>query len=193
MKTKIILLALVAGTFIVLFATGGLRFQYGSSEHKAAQQQIFSGYLMNVTGVVLMTPDGDTLDTRQAEVEQSRTLDFWLYSFSYQPLLDSFQKLARSGVRIRGIIENKQYGSDTKAFAKLQKLFTGRTFADIQSDEKLNDNFMHAKTFLTDDAFIIQTANLTYSSFFSNREFFFLSYDPVIQSNLKAIFAKDRS
>ena len=193
MKTKIILLALIAGTFIVLFATGGLRLQYGSSEHTATQQQIFSGYLMNVTGEVLMTPDGDTLDRWQEVVEQSRKLDFWLYSFSYQPLLDSFQRLARSGVRIRGIVENKQFGNDTKAFTKLLKIFTGRTFADIQSDEKLNDNFMHAKTFLTDDAFIIQTANLTYSSFFSNREFFFISYDPIIHSNLQALFVKDRS
>ena len=148
---------------------------------------------MNVTGEVLMTPDGDTLDRRQSEVEQSRSLEFWLYSFSYAPLLDSFQKLARSGVRIRGIIENKQFGNDTKAFTKLQKLFTGRTFADIQSDEKLNDNFMHAKTFLTDEAFMIQTANLTYSSFFSNREFFFISYDPIIHANLQALFVKDWS
>lgn len=101
MKTKIILLALVAGTFIMLFATGGLRFQYGSTTHNAQQQQIFSGVLLNVTGEVLMTPDGDTLDRRQEVVEQSRSLDFRLYSFSYEPLLDSFQRRARSGVRIR--------------------------------------------------------------------------------------------
>lgn len=52
---------------------------------------------------------------------------------------------------------------------------------------------MHAKTFLTEDAFIIQTANLTYSSFFSNREFFLISHNPLILANLKSIFAKDRS
>src|SRR4029079_12862291 len=37
------------------------------------------------------------------------------------------------------------------------------------------------------------TANLTYPSFFNNREFFFLSYDPTIQANLKELFAKDRA
>lgn len=52
---------------------------------------------------------------------------------------------------------------------------------------------MHAKTFLTDDAFIIQTANLGYAGFFNNREFFFISQSAVIHKNLRDIFAKDRA
>lgn len=52
---------------------------------------------------------------------------------------------------------------------------------------------MHAKTFLLDDAFIIQTANLGYAAFFNNREFFFISHDPIIKENLEKLFAKDRA
>ena len=85
------------------------------------------------------------------------------------------------------------YGDNSKSFQKLQKLFTGVYSINLHSDELLKDNFMHAKTFLTDDAFIIQTANLGYAGFFNNREFFFISHDQRIRANLKKLFAKDRT
>lgn len=139
-----------------------------------------------------MWPYNDVYETREDHIAKARHLDFWLYGFSYQPLQKLFQKMARVWIPIRGIMENEPYGWTTKEFTKLQKLFTWRDFIDLHTDELLRDNFMHAKTFLTDNAFIIQTANLSYSSFFNNREFFFLSYDPTILANLQMLFDKDR-
>lgn len=192
-KRDIIALSLSLVTLTALFVTGGLEVHIGSNQYHAEQKQLFSGQLENITGVLLMTPDRDTAETFQDEIERSRTLDFWLYQFSYQPLLDSFQKLARSGVKIRWIVENLPYWSDEKWFQKLQKLFAWRKVATIVSDERLHDNFMHAKTFITDESFIIQTANLSYSSFFNNREFFFISQNRAMHDNLKKLFAKDYS
>ncbi len=138
-----------------------------------------------------MTPDDDTLEGRQSTIEQTRSIDFWLYGFSYQPLQKLFQKLVKVGVDIRWIMENEPYGWTTKEFLKLQKIFTGRSHIDIASDEKLGTNFQHAKTFLTDNAFIIQTANLSYSSFFTNREFFLISHNSILLENLQHLFEKD--
>jgi phosphatidylserine/phosphatidylglycerophosphate/cardiolipin synthase-like enzyme len=42
-----------------------------------------------------------------------------------------------------------------------------------------------------DDKFIIQTANFTYSSFYKNREMYFVSQDKYIKENLEKIFIKD--
>lgn len=192
MKIKIIIITLIAGTLLFLLRTGGLRIQYGSNQYHAEQAQIFSGNLLNVTGELLMTRNEDTLPRWEEVITQTRTIDFRLYDFSYPPLLQLFQRMARGGVKIRSIVENEMYGGAvSKNFAKLQKLFTGQTYMELQSDKKLNDNFMHAKTFITDNAFIMQTANLTYSSFFNNREFFFVSHDAAIHNNLAELFQKD--
>ncbi len=189
---KIIIITLIGGTLLFFLRDGGLRIQYGSNQHHAEQAQIFSGKLLNVTGELLMTRSDDALPRWEEVITQTRTLDFWLYDFSYQPLLQLFQRMARGGVKIRAIVENEMYGGAlSKNFIKLQKLFTGQTYMDLQSDKKLHDNFMHAKTFITDDAFIIQTANLTYGAFFNNREFFFVSHDSAIRQNLAELFQKD--
>lgn len=168
--------------------------QIGSNQHHALSQQLFTGgNLINVTGELFVAWDDDTLERRQEVIADTRSVDFWLYDFTYQPLIDLFKKMARGGVKIRGIMENELYGNNGKNFQKLQKTFTGKYSIAIHSDELLRDNFMHAKTFLTDKAFIIQTANLGYPSFFRNREFFFISHDVLILENLRVIFAKDRA
>ena len=57
----------------------------------------------------------------------------------------------------------------------------------------MGTEYTHAKVNLIDSGFIIQTANLTQSSFASNREHFFQSFDTGIQTSLKTIFEKDRN
>lgn len=192
-KFTIIILSLIGVTLGALFYTDGLRFQFGSNQHHAEQTLLFSGYIASVTGELLMSRNAETLPVWQNAVAYTRTLDFRLYDFTYQPLQKLFQQMARAGVKIRGIIENQLYGNNSKNFNKLHKIFTGVYHIDIHSDEALHDNFMHAKTFVTDDAFIIQTANLGYASFFNNREFFFISHDRRIRDNLEKLFAKDRA
>ncbi len=48
----------------------------------------------------------------------------------------------------------------SESFCKATENVYVNKAAQIASDEKLRDNFMHAKTFIMDSGFIIQTANL---------------------------------
>jgi phosphatidylserine/phosphatidylglycerophosphate/cardiolipin synthase-like enzyme len=55
----------------------------------------------------------------------------------------------------------------------------------------MGTEYIHAKVNLIDSGFIIQTANLTKSSFASNREHFFQSFDPQVRKSLHTLFEKD--
>ena len=55
----------------------------------------------------------------------------------------------------------------------------------------MGTTYTHAKVNLIDSGVIIQTANLTKSSFSTNREHFFMSYDGDIWQSLHTIFEKD--
>lgn len=55
----------------------------------------------------------------------------------------------------------------------------------------MGTEYTHAKVNLIDSGFIIQTANLTQSSFAKNREHFFQSYDTGVRTSLHTIFQKD--
>lgn len=57
----------------------------------------------------------------------------------------------------------------------------------------MGTQYQHAKVNLIDSGFIIQTANLTHSSFVKNREHFFQSNDSGVRSSLHTIFEKDRN
>ncbi len=56
----------------------------------------------------------------------------------------------------------------------------------------MGTEYVHAKTFIIDSGFIIQTANLTHSAFAKNREHFFQSYHTGVLQSLQTIFEKDR-
>jgi hypothetical protein len=51
--------------------------------------------------------------------------------------------------------------------------------------------YVHAKVTLNEDAFWVQTANLTKSSFESNREHFFYSNDANFYESLKRLLDAD--
>jgi phosphatidylserine/phosphatidylglycerophosphate/cardiolipin synthase-like enzyme len=51
--------------------------------------------------------------------------------------------------------------------------------------------YQHSKVMLNEDAFRIQTANLTKSSFESNREHFFYSDNAEVRSSLAQLFEND--
>ena len=52
-------------------------------------------------------------------------------------------------------------------------------------------SYVHAKITLNEEAFWVQTANLTKSSFESNREHFFYSEDPEFRDSLENLFDAD--
>ncbi|NOZ44342.1 MAG: hypothetical protein GXP45_04330 [bacterium] len=56
----------------------------------------------------------------------------------------------------------------------------------------MKTKYVHSKFSLLDREFWIQTANLTHSSFFKNREYYFVSQDTGVYQSLQTIFDKDR-
>jgi phosphatidylserine/phosphatidylglycerophosphate/cardiolipin synthase-like enzyme len=62
---------------------------------------------------------------------------------------------------------------------------------EIQSDENMGTTYVHSKVMLNENAVWIQTANLTKSSFESNREHFFYSADADLHASLVQLFERD--
>jgi phosphatidylserine/phosphatidylglycerophosphate/cardiolipin synthase-like enzyme len=73
----------------------------------------------------------------------------------------------------------------------LQTYFSGNQLIEIQSDEPMGTTYVHSKVMLNEDAFWIQTANLTKSSFETNREHFFYSYNEEVRTSLAQLFERD--
>lgn len=55
----------------------------------------------------------------------------------------------------------------------------------------MKTTYVHAKFALIDSGFLIQTANLTHSTFATNREYFFYSQHTGVYQSLATIFQKD--
>jgi phosphatidylserine/phosphatidylglycerophosphate/cardiolipin synthase-like enzyme len=73
----------------------------------------------------------------------------------------------------------------------LQTEFSDDQNIEIQSDDAMGTTYQHSKVMLNENAFRIQTANLTKSSFESNREHFFFSNDADLRASLLQLFEKD--
>ena len=84
------------------------------------------------------------------------------------------------------ILEDDKFGIDRPQDPR------GR-WIQVQNDGKLRTNFMHAKVLLSEDFYIIQTANLGFDAFFRQREYYVAGRDPAILANLKMLFEKDRN
>jgi len=89
-------------------------------------------------------------------------------------------------------MEKSQYGQREDLYGELLTAFHGNANIHLIPDDRLDVQFMHAKTFLTPNKFIIQTANLTYSSFSKNREAFFMSTDSGVLASLHYLHDADR-
>ena len=89
------------------------------------------------------------------------------------------------------IVEQDKYQQFGDDFGNLKKEFLPYNNIKLLSDRNLGINNMHAKTFVGEKRWIIQTANLNHSSFYDNREHFFLGTDETIRQNLLDLFALD--
>ncbi|HMT01101.1 MAG TPA: phospholipase D-like domain-containing protein, partial [Candidatus Absconditabacterales bacterium] len=146
--------------------------------------------LVIVTGELLSSPK-KSFPRRNEIVNRQNHLDGWIYSITDDKIKKTLQMVAsKNGIRL--IAENKIYQGSKKEAKKLVDFFE-KAGIDYRSDDALGTNFVHAKTFIGDQDFIIQTANLTHSSFENNREFFFVSKNPIIKKNLEELFAQDRN
>lgn len=98
--------------------------------------------------------------------------------------------MAIGGKDIDLIIENQKYQQFTNDFKNLVSYYSG-TNVEIKDDKKLGVTYTHAKTFFGDSFFIIETANLTQTSFTKNIEHIFIGTNTGIINNLNILFQKD--
>jgi len=146
--------------------------------------------LDTMTGVVLAGPHNDVRQRRSAFMGQNT-------QYMRGRLYDLTDKKAKLWLKTQHFVsgvqlimeQNKfqQYGND---FKEWQDYFDGSQ-VHLLSDQYLWVNFVHAKTFVGDQWWAIQTANLTHSSLTKNREHFVLGTDPKIRKDLLQLFELD--
>lgn len=113
------------------------------------------------------------------------------YDFTNKFFKTRFQDISNRWVPIQIILENNKYQQYQNGFRQLQEYFSGNENIELRSDEQMWTSYVHAKVTLNEDGFRIQTANLTKSSFESNREHFFYSNDSDFHESLEELLDAD--
>jgi len=147
--------------------------------------------LENVTWELLYSPDNAWLSFYENISNIDDSLKIQTYDFTNKTLKSEFKKLLDRWVDIKLIMENYKYQQFKNTRRDISNYFTGYKNFEIKSDEQMWTEYIHSKINLTDSGFWIQTANLTNSSFHSNREHFFYSTDTWVWQSLNTIFEKD--
>ncbi len=149
--------------------------------------------LENITGELYTSPFGvwdaykKKLDTTSGRVYLQT------YDFTEKKMKIALRDLADEWVDIRMIIENHKYKQYKDTFTSIGNYFSGYENVQLKSDQHMRTKYVHSKITLLDTYFWIQTANLTHSSFFKNREHFFVSQHTWMLESLERVFEKDRN
>ena len=113
------------------------------------------------------------------------------YDFTNKFFKTRFHSLLNRWISIQTILENNKYQEYGNTFRQLQEYFSWDKNIELRSDEQMWTMYVHAKVTLNEDSFRVQTANLTKSSFESNREHFFYSEDTAFHDSLEELFDAD--
>ena len=147
--------------------------------------------LGEMSGTILIWPNAATRSRWSSMMSQND-------NFLYGRLYDITDKKAKKWLHeqsqtkdIKWIMENKKFQQFGNDFAKWQNDFSG-TMIELQKDEKLGVNFTHAKAFVGDKRWAIQSANLTHSSLAVNVEHYVLGTDESVRQTLLQYWEKDR-
>lgn len=167
--------------FVIGYLVTAWHFEFGNMQHQA--DYIFDvSKITNNTGVLWISPFG----TEQKYIDMIDHAQHRIYIESYlvtnKKIINALLRAAaRSGVDIRMMIERKPYESYRDDYAALEYYISG-TSIQLLPDMQLGIDYLHAKLNIIDDAYIVQTANLTISSFSKNREHFLYGHDSTILS-----------
>lgn len=148
--------------------------------------------LQDIEGKLYIGPYRDLWKQWYEFIWYPQFLYFWIYNFTYDDAKRFFHELWFNRIPLKWIIESNQYASDKNHHLELVQHFRGNDNIVLLPDTSLGVQFQHAKTFVTDKHFIIQTANITYSSYNKNRELFFFGTHSWVLQSLQKIFDNDR-
>lgn len=185
---------IIIGIISIGLYAGGAKLQFSNWTISYSPKDI-SKILKNIqpiTGTLFISPN-NSLTPFQRILSQAKN-NLWLqtYEFTEKRIKQQFKDLLTSGVNIKLIMENQKYQQFQNTFKEIQTLFSWYSWFQIKSDNQMKTKYVHSKIAIVDSGFLIQTANLTHSSFFSNREYFFWSTNSGVLASLTTIFQKDR-
>jgi len=181
MKKEHILFVVAAIVFCVVFF--GWKFErYGSNQAVSDWEY--------VKWVLLTSPYG--VEEKIHDIlERTRYTLYWRhYQITYKETITLLKNRAILGTDVKLLLEDATYGNNYQAWNGFKKAIA-QTPVQIKNDDDLDTNFIHAKSFVTDDAFIVSTANLWYPWYHKNREYWFISQDPEVVSSMKFVFERD--
>jgi len=147
--------------------------------------------LQNITWELRITPFGSADKYINVAGQTNHILKLQTYDFTEKRIKSLFTTLLKQWVHIQLIQEDKKYQQFQNTFKQIQNLFSGYSNFQIKSDKQMETEYVHSKINIVDSWFIIQTANLTHSSLFVNREHFFSSQNSGVLASLTTIFDKD--
>ncbi len=195
MKKKWIVRTAITTIFVVWRLFGDIQLQLGTYSPQASTKAITKKLddLQNISGSFFRSP-GESLSRELTTFATTKNnLDLRTYEFTHPQFKSAVKNLAQNDVNIRIIVEDNKYQQFQNTLKVLIQEFSWYQNIQLKSDKQMGTQYQHAKVNLIDSGFIIQTANLTKSSFASNREHFFQSYDSGVRNSLKNIFDKDRN
>ena len=163
------LIILIFVIFFWLYTRGYIHVQQGVDE-KVATSEVWT----NISGTLFISPYGVEEEVLDILTETKYSIDMWMYQLTSKEVMTMLKNLGQLGVDIDIVLENQPYGAGSKDFDKVVATLSP-VWAEIVSDDAMGTNFVHAKTLILDEErFIISTANLGYSSFRRNREYWFV-------------------
>jgi len=173
---------------------GDVSIQIGTYSPQASTKAIHKqlGKVQNITWVFFRSPWESLAKELSNFWATQQNLDLRTYEFTQKDFKTTLKKLAASGVHIRIILEDKKYQQFQNTLKVLRQEFSWYQNIQLKSDKQMGTQYTHAKVNLIDSGYIIQTANLTHSSFAKNREHFFQSFNTWVRKSLQTIFEKDR-
>ncbi len=182
-------IASIIGIIVLGSWFGGIRFE------QKAKPEIFSpsenlSKIENIPGKLFISPT-DINFILQIFWGAKNILYLQTYEFTEKRIRALFKNLLEKNVNIKLIMEDKKYQQFKNTFKEIQNLFSWYTNFQIKSDKQMKTTYVHAKFALIDSGFLIQTANLTHSTFATNREYFFSSQHTGVYQSLATIFQKD--
>lgn len=147
-------------------------------------------WIENISGIIYSSP-WNIEQTLWIFKQAKNNISIETYEFTEKRFKTLFKELLEKDVNIRLIIEDKKYQQFKNTFKEIQNLFSWYINFQIKNDKQMETTYVHSKFALIDSGFLIQTANLTHSSFFSNREYFFYGTHTGVYQSLTTIFEKD--
>lgn len=181
---------------VVWYAKDSIEFTISFPSHQNISQQISWQVSFDISSIsdltwrLYITPNNVFQDYISLFDSNPQKLDMYMYNLTYDKVISKIKTLATFWTKIRIILEEKKYQESGQDFKKLSEQLKNKNI-QLVSDDWLWINFQHSKVLLFDNFFLIQTANLTYSSFFKNREHVFYWENKDVLNSLEYIFNQD--